>query len=73
MSVSVQATQPELFVELSTEEQQFLSGGQRGRRGRRRRCPRRVIVPRCGPYFRGGGGRGGGGFGGKFDDFDDDF
>ncbi len=61
--MSAQAIQPELLVELSTEEQQLLSGG---RRGGRRRCPRRIFVPRCGPYFRGR--RGGG-----FDDFDDDF
>ncbi|GAX38336.1 hypothetical protein [Nodularia sp. NIES-3585] len=57
--MSVQSIQSELLVELSTEEQQLLSGG---RRGRGRRCPRTVIVPRCGPYFRDRG------FGGGFDD-----
>lgn len=64
--MSVQSIQSELLVELSTEEQQLLCGG----RGKgRRRCPRTVIVPRCGPYFRGrGGGRFGGGYGGGFDD-----
>jgi hypothetical protein len=51
----------ELMVELTTEEQQLLCGG-------RRRCPRRVIVPRCGSYFRERDGRGG--FG---DGFEDDF
>ncbi|WP_414549724.1 hypothetical protein [Anabaena sp. CCY 0017] len=66
--MSAQVIQPELLVELSTEEQQLLSGG---RRKGRRRCPRRIIVPRCGPYFRGGRG---GGFDDGFDGgFDDDF
>ncbi|WP_414530614.1 hypothetical protein [Nodularia chucula] len=69
--MATQMIPPELIVELSTEEQQLLSGGRKGGRG----CPRRVFVPRCGPYFGGGGGRGGGGKGrGGFDgEFEDDF
>jgi hypothetical protein len=65
-----------LIMELSTDEQQMISGG----RHRRRRCPRSVIVPRCGPYFRSGGfdGRFDGGFDSGFDGrfdgrFKDDF
>ncbi|TVP65689.1 MAG: hypothetical protein EA343_02620 [Nodularia sp. (in: Bacteria)] len=74
MSAQTQATQPEMFVELSTDEQQLISGGQGGRWKGKGRCPWRIIVPRCGPYFRGrggkgGGGRGGRGFDGGFDDF----
>lgn len=69
--MSVQGIQPELLVELSTEEQQLLSGG---RRGGKSRCPWRIFVPRCGPYFPGGGGGKGGGGGGKGGGrFDDDF
>ncbi|HYW18772.1 MAG TPA: hypothetical protein VE956_05545 [Nodularia sp. (in: cyanobacteria)] len=68
----VQVIQPELIVELSTEEQQLLSGGEWGGR---RRCPRLIFVPRCGAYFRGGKGGGkGGGFDDEFDGgFDDDY
>ena len=56
---------PELMVELTSDEQQLLCGG-------RRRCPRRVIVPRCGSYFPVRGRRGG--FGDGFeDDFGDGF
>lgn len=64
--------QPELMVELSSDEQQLLSGGRR-----RRFCPQRVFVSRrCGFYVpiparRGRFGRRGGKFGGDFDQFDE--
>ncbi|WP_414545250.1 hypothetical protein [Nostoc sp. CCY0012] len=66
--MSQQTISSELMVELSTDEQQLISGGQWGQKGR---CPRRIRVPRCGFYFRRGG-YGGGYGGGKDDDYKDD-
>lgn len=64
-----QTISSELIVELSTDEQQLISGGQWSQRGR---CPRRIRVPRCGFYFRRGGYGGGKDDGGKDDDYKDD-
>ncbi|MBE9199789.1 MULTISPECIES: hypothetical protein [unclassified Nodularia (in: cyanobacteria)] len=68
--MSVQSIQSELIVELSTDEQQLISGGQRGR-GRYGYdddydyCPKRYPVKGCGFYYprkygKGGYGKGGG-------------
>ncbi|MDB9372216.1 hypothetical protein [Nodularia sphaerocarpa] len=52
--MSVQSIQSDLIVELSTDEQQMLSGGQRGRSrydDDYDYCPKRVRVKRCGFYY----------------------
>ncbi|WP_414566793.1 MULTISPECIES: hypothetical protein [unclassified Anabaena] len=58
--MSQQTISSELMMELSTDEQQMISGGQWGKG---RKCPRRIRVPKCGFYFRKGGYGGG-----KYDD-----
>ncbi|MCG6137845.1 MAG: hypothetical protein MET45_24945 [Nostoc sp. LLA-1] len=67
--MSAQTIPSELMVELSTDEQQLISGGQWGKGGK---CPRRIRVPKCGFYFPRGGYGGGGYGGGKDDDYKDD-